>query len=152
LRLQRRPALCQRGSWNRGKMLPRGSRLKACPRGRRMDFVERVSADLTESHGLFAFEALPKHNMARSARRTVDNLGSRVAQRASLNRVILDGSWGGLQTRAEQKAARAGAVVVYVAAAYSSQECRGATRATRPAVSRRAGPSVGVATTAGAQR
>jgi putative transposase len=123
LRLQRQLARCQRGSRNRGKVLLRINRLKGRQRRRRRDFVEQVSADLTKSHGLIAFEALQTRSMTRAARGTVDSPGSKVRQKAGLNRSILDRSWGRLQTRTEQKAGKAGAVVVYVPTAYSSQEC-----------------------------
>jgi putative transposase len=112
LRLQRQLARCRRGSKNRGKVLLRINRLKARQRRRRREFVEQVSADLTRSHGLIAFEALAKRNLTRSARGTVDDPGSNVRQKAGLNRSILDRSWGKLQTRTERKAAKAGAVVV----------------------------------------
>ena len=122
-RLQRQLARCQRGSRNRGNVLLRINRLKAHQRRRRKEFVEQVSAELTKNHGLIAFEALEKRSMTRSARGTVDNPGRNVRQKAGLNRAILDRSWGQLQTRTEQKAGKAGAVVVYVPAAYSSQQC-----------------------------
>jgi putative transposase len=61
--------------------------------------------------------------MTRSARGTLDSPGSNVRQKAALNRSILDRAWGALQTRTEQKARKAGAQVLYVPAAHSSQEC-----------------------------
>jgi putative transposase len=123
LRLERQLARCKRGSHNRQKVLLRINRLKARQRRRRTNFVEQVSYDLAKSHGLIAFETLAKCNMTKSAKGTVDNPGRNVAQKAGLNRAILDRSWGKIQTRSEQKAPKHGSYVVYAPAAYSSQEC-----------------------------
>ncbi len=123
LRLERQLARSKRGSRNKQKVLLRINRLKARQRRRRTDFVEQVSADLTKNHGLIVFERLAMRRMTRSARGTVDAPGRNVRQKAGLNRSILDRSWGQLQVRTEQKAAKNGSRVLYVPAAYTSQEC-----------------------------
>jgi putative transposase len=47
-----------------------------------------------------------------------------VRQKAGLNRGILDQAWGEFARQLEYKTAALGGAVVYVNAAYSSQECR----------------------------
>jgi len=58
--------------------------------------------------------------MTRTARGTMENPGSNVAQKTGLNRGILKSGWGLLVTRLEQKAPGR---VEKVKAAYTSQTC-----------------------------
>ncbi len=68
-------------------------------------------------------EDLRVKNMTASARGTVDNPGTNVRQKASLNRTILDKPWGRLRTTLEWHGPKHGCEVVAVPAAYTSQTC-----------------------------
>jgi len=57
-----------------------------------------------KKHGLIWFEKLNVTNMTRSAKGTVDQPGTRVRQKAGLNRVILAQGWGLLRQRTQDKA------------------------------------------------
>lgn len=57
---------------------------------RRKDFLHQASAGLVRQHRLIATEKLTVANMTRSARGTVEEPGRNVAQKAGLNREILD--------------------------------------------------------------
>lgn len=57
---------------------------------RRKDFLHKTSAALVAHHSMIATEKLKVSNMTRSARGTVEAPGAQVAQKAGLNRSILD--------------------------------------------------------------
>jgi putative transposase len=68
-------------------------------------------------------EDLRVGNMTASARGTVDDPGSNVAQKAGLNRAILDVSPGETRLQFQYKMRRKGGAVVLVNPAYTSQRC-----------------------------
>ncbi len=72
-------------------------------RRRRNDFVEQESYGLAKNHRLSIFEDLHLPAMTRSAKGTVDNPGKRVAQKAGLNRGLLDKALGAILSRTEDK-------------------------------------------------
>jgi transposase len=120
LRLQRRLARARRGSNRRRKVRTLIGRVKAGDGDRRKDWVEKTSTDLARRFDVIRVENLNVKGMTRSARGTVDNPGTNVAQKAGLNRGILKSGWGLLVTRLEHKAAGR---VEKVKAAYTSQTC-----------------------------
>jgi len=89
----------------------------------RSGFLHRETARLAARYALVAIEDLQTGNMTRSAKGTVEAPGSRVRQKAGLNRVILDAGFGELARMLEYKARRSGADLIKVAAAYTSQTC-----------------------------
>lgn len=60
---------------------------------RRADFNHKLTTDLAKNHGLVALENLAVRNMLRSAKGTVENLGTNVKQKTGLNRSIADQGW-----------------------------------------------------------
>lgn len=88
--LQQAVSRKRRGS-NRHK---RAVRRLAAARGRqarrRLDFLHKQTADIARQYALVAMEELQIQNMTRSARGTVEDPGRCVAQKAGLNREILD--------------------------------------------------------------
>jgi putative transposase len=68
-------------------------------------------------------EALQVRNMSASAKGTADAPGSRVRQKAGLNRAILDQGWSMFRTMLAYKLADRGGTLVEVPAAYTSQTC-----------------------------
>jgi putative transposase len=61
--------------------------------------------------------------MTHSARGTVDAPGTRVRQKAGLNRSILAARWGMFARRLREKAALAGVLLIEVIPAYTSRRC-----------------------------
>ena len=118
--LQRRLARAERGSNRRDKTKLAIARLKARERDRRKDWIEKTSTDLTRRFDVIRVERLDVRAMTRSARGTVEQPGTRVAQKRGLNRAIMRSGWGRLVERLHQKAIGR---VEQVPAAYTSQRC-----------------------------
>ena len=79
--------------------------------------------DVPKNHSVVVIEDLKLKNLTRSARGTMDEPGRNVAQKAGLNRAMLDVAPGRLATMLGYKTARRGGLLIRVPAAYSSQEC-----------------------------
>lgn len=98
--------------------------LKARQARRRHDFAHQASAALASlGHATYAIEDLRIKAMTATAKGTAENPGSRVAQKAGLNRAILDQGWAKVTTFLGYKADQAGATVVRVRPHGTSQEC-----------------------------
>lgn len=120
LLLQRRLARCQRGS-NRGRRVRSTlARLKAREADRRRDWVEKTTTRLAAGFDVIGIEALDVRGMTASAKGTAEAPGSRVRQKAGLNRGILRSAWGAFAARLEDKAPGR---VIRVDPAYTSQCC-----------------------------
>jgi transposase len=82
--------------------------------------VETTSTIIARRYDVIRIEDLRVANMVRSARGTLDHPGSHVAQKAGLNRSILNAAWTAFATRLEHKAAGR---VERVNPAFTSQRC-----------------------------
>lgn len=122
-RLSRAVSRSKRGSANHTKAKRRLAAHQAKQARRRTDMVHKTSAHLVQNHDWVAIEALKVRAMTASARGTVEAPGRNVAQKAGLNRSILDKGWGLLRAQLVYKMAWTGGRVIAVPAAYSSQEC-----------------------------
>jgi putative transposase len=122
-RAQRNVSRKKKGSKNREKAKVRVMRLHRKVRRQREHFVHGLSATYSKSHGTVVVEKLQIGNMTRSAKGTVATPGKGVAQKAGLNRGILDSGWGMLASQLRYKMAWSGGQVIEVPAAYSSQTC-----------------------------
>ena len=80
----------KRGSQRRKKAARALSKARAHQARRRLDFLHKVSANIAKEHALVAMEALTAKNMTASAKGSIDEPGRNVAQKAGLNREILD--------------------------------------------------------------
>jgi putative transposase len=89
----------------------------------RRDHLHKVALDLVRRNDRIALERLELRSMTHSAKGTVEEPGSRVRQKAGLNRSLLDAGFGMLATLIREKAGYAARDVVTVAARYSSQTC-----------------------------
>jgi putative transposase len=118
--LQRRLARAKRGSNRRARVKARLARLHARNADARRDWAEKASTEIARSYDLIRVEDLDVWSMTRSARRTVEQPGSNVSQKAGLNRSILRSGWGMFATRLEHKAQGR---VEKVNPAYTSQRC-----------------------------
>ncbi|PFG62034.1 putative transposase [Thioclava sp. ES.031] len=76
---------------------------------RRKDFLHKTSARIAGRHRLIATEALAVRNMTGSVRGTAEAPGRNVAQKAGLNRSILDTAPAGFLNMLRYKAEEAGA-------------------------------------------
>ncbi len=89
----------------------------------RTNYLHHVSKWLVANYDLIAHEDLKIRNMARSAKGTVENPGTKVAQKSGLNRSIMDAAWGQLIWQLTYKAASAGRWVVPVNPRGTSIRC-----------------------------
>jgi putative transposase len=130
-RLQRRLARQTKGSNRRAATKHALSRLTAREVDRRKDWIEKTTTALVRDHDLIAIEDLQVKSMVRSARGTIDQPGTNVAQKRGLNRSIHTQGWALFRTRLEAKAAAAvdpdgtaaPVLVIAVNPAHTSQRC-----------------------------
>jgi len=95
--------------------------LRARQARRRLDFTHKLTTDLANSHGWVGIEDLRVKGMTASARGTVETPGSNVAQKAGLNRGILDNAPGERRRQFAYKTARHGSELRVVPAPGTSQ-------------------------------
>ncbi len=122
-RLHRRLSRARKGSRNRGKAVRALARCQAGQARRRLDAREKVTTHLANSHGVIAMEGLDLQAMTASAKGTVAAPGRNVAQKAGLNRSLLDLGLGTTRRRLGQKLALGGGVLMLVPAPFTSQRC-----------------------------
>jgi putative transposase len=101
---QRRAARAPKGSAAKTAEYAKVARLKAREADRRKDWCEKTSTMLARSYGLVRFEKLNIRNMTASAKGTIERPGTRVRQKAGLNRAVLAQGWGLLRRRTGEKA------------------------------------------------
>jgi putative transposase len=131
--LERRKVRAKLGSGNRRRLRRRLAREWRTVRNQRRDFHHKTARALVDGCDALALEDLRITNMTASASGTVDHPGRNLAQKAGLNRSILDAGWGQFTAILTAKAASAGRRVILVNPAYTSIDCHtcGA-RCTRP--------------------
>ncbi|MGX7676644.1 RNA-guided endonuclease InsQ/TnpB family protein [Plantactinospora sp. DSM 117369] len=128
---QRALARCERGSHRRRKARARIAALHRKVRRRRLDHAHKIALWLVRHYDVIAHEALPIRNMTRSAKGTIDKPGRNVAQKAGLNRSILDAGWGVFLNVLHAKAESAGRVTVGVDPRDTSRTCPACRHRTR---------------------
>jgi putative transposase len=119
-RLQRKESRQKKGSGRRARTRLRINKLRGREVARRRDAIEKATTDLARRCDFFRIEDLRVMKMTRSARGTKDKPGRRVAQKAGINRAILESGWGLFAKRLEDKAPYR---VERVNPAFSSQHC-----------------------------
>jgi putative transposase len=122
-RLNRTVSRRKKGSSNRRKAVRALARHRAKQARRRLDAREKLTTKLANNHGVIAMEGLDLRNMTKSARGTVEEPGKCVAQKAGLNRSLLDLGMGTTRRRLGQKLAVSGGVLLLVPPAFTSQRC-----------------------------
>lgn len=91
---------------------------------RRETGLHQLTKNLTTLYALIGIEDLNVTGMTASASGTIENPGKNVAQKAGLNRAVLDVSFGAFRTQLEYKAAWYGSAVQVIDRYYpSSQTC-----------------------------
>jgi putative transposase len=124
-RLQRGLGRKKKGSANFRKAKAKVCRCHERIANIRSDLLHKLSARLSKSHATVVVESLRVADMTASAGGTVDDPGSKVRQKAGLNRSILDRGWGELVRQLRYKLDWRGGRLIEVNAAYTSQRCHG---------------------------
>jgi putative transposase len=131
--LQQRKDRAKRGSGNRRRLRRRLAREWHKVRNQRRDFHHKTARALVDAYDALGLEDLRVTGMTASASGTVEHPGRNVAQKAGLNRSILDAGWGQFTSILTAKAASAGRRVILVNPAYTSIDCHACgARCTRP--------------------
>ena len=85
--------------------------------------LHEVTSEIVRNNDFISVEALRIVNMTRSAKGDVEKPGRNVRAKAGLNRSILEQRWGTMLNQLKYKAEWAGAKVVEVDPAFTSQTC-----------------------------
>ncbi|MFC3996657.1 RNA-guided endonuclease InsQ/TnpB family protein [Nocardiopsis sediminis] len=97
--------------------------LRAKATRRHLDWQHKTTTDIAIRYGTVVVEALNITNMVRSARGTIEQPGTSVAQKAGLNRAIGQEAWGRTVTMLGYKLDLRGGALHKVPAAGTSQRC-----------------------------
>lgn len=136
---QRDLARKKRGGKRRRKAVARVAALHAKIRRRRLDHAHKAALALVCDYDVIVHEDLRITNMTRSASGTIERPGRNVAQKAGLNRGILDAGWGVFLTVLAYKAESAGREPIAVEPRNTSRTCA---RCGRCAMENRVTPAV----------
>ena len=124
VRLQKKLARQQKRSRSRQDTKDKIARLYLRLKRRRSDFLHKLTHNLAKNHGVVVVEGLKVRSMTASARGTRENPGTRVRQKAGLNRAILEQGWGEFRRQLKYKMAwRGGEYVALKDVAGTSREC-----------------------------
>ncbi|MFJ9844125.1 RNA-guided endonuclease InsQ/TnpB family protein [Kitasatospora sp. NPDC101155] len=99
------------------------ARYRAIAKRRAADWQHKTTTELADTFAVIAVEDLAITNMVKSARGTVDNHGTRVRQKAGLNRAIAGEAWGRTVEFLSYKLADRGGHLVKVPAPGTSRRC-----------------------------
>ena len=105
------------------KTIEEMAKLQARQTRRRLDFTHKLTTDLTKNHGYVGREDLHVAAMTASAKGSAEEPGKHVAQKAGLNRSILDNIPGERTRQLGYKARWYGSLEVPVPAPGTSQTC-----------------------------
>jgi putative transposase len=121
--LQRRKERSKLGSGNRKRLRRALAKEWRKIRNQRRDFHHKTARILVDTCDAIALEDLNVSNLTASARGTAEEPGRNVAQKAGLNRSILDAGWGQFTSILAAKAESAGRRVVRVDPKLTSVAC-----------------------------
>jgi putative transposase len=121
--LQRIISRRKKGSRNRARAQRDLRRFKAKLVRRRKDAKHKTTTDVVRRCAVLHLEDLKVKNLTASARGTIEEPGSNVAQKAGLNRSFADVSPGETRIQIVYKMRRSGGRVEFHNPAYSSQRC-----------------------------
>jgi putative transposase len=113
----------KRGSANRRRAKAKVAEIHRRIRNRRADFHHKTARALVNECDVIALEDLRIGNMTRSASGTLEQPGTNVAAKSSLNRSILDAGWGQFAGILAAKAEEAGRRIVLVDPRNTSKTC-----------------------------
>jgi putative transposase len=89
----------------------------------RNDALHKTSTTISKNHAVVIVEDLRIGNMTRSAKGTIEEPGTNVAQKSGLNRRILDQGWGSFSRMLDYKLAWLGGLFVRVDPRNTSRTC-----------------------------
>ena len=89
----------------------------------RKDFLHKISSVISKNHAMIYVEDLQVSNMSKSAKGTVEQPGTNVAQKSGLNRSILDQAWAEFRRQLDYKSQWQGGVLVAVPPHNTSRTC-----------------------------
>ncbi len=112
-----------RGSKRRQKARLRLLAHKSRMARRRRDMIHKITTDIAKNHRVVVIEKLRVLAMTASAHGTAEAPGRNVAQKAGLNRAILDVGWGEIRRQLAYKLAWRGGLLLEVAARDTSRSC-----------------------------
>ena len=113
----------KRGSKNREKTIRRLRHLQAGQSRRRLDAAHKSAAWIVKRHSHVAMEDLKLLNMTKSAKGTIEEPGHKVAQKAGLNRVLLDLAHGQFREILKRKVLARGGTFVLIDPRNTSRRC-----------------------------
>ena len=124
-RAQQRLSRCRKGSrrWRQRRVVL--ANIQDRERIRNRNECHRITTDLIMRFGVIVLEDLAIRNMTASASGTIEQPGTRVAQKTGLNRAITEQTWGMIRQQLAYKAEWAGRQLVVVDPRYTSQTCSG---------------------------
>ncbi|MFE6756122.1 RNA-guided endonuclease InsQ/TnpB family protein [Streptomyces sp. NPDC057684] len=97
--------------------------LRAKATRRAVDWQHKTTTGIAQQYGTVVVEALTVTSMVKSAKGTIEEPGTNVAQKSGLNRSISQEAWGRTVTMLTYKAARCGGSLVRVPAPNTSLRC-----------------------------
>ncbi|MGW2131431.1 RNA-guided endonuclease InsQ/TnpB family protein [Streptomyces coelicoflavus] len=97
--------------------------LRAKAKRRALDWQHKTTTAIARTYGTVVVEALTITNMLKSARGTVEEPGTNVAQKTGLNRSVSGEAWGRTVTLLTYKTARHGGTLHKVPAPGTSRRC-----------------------------
>ncbi|MEU8381821.1 transposase [Streptosporangium sp. NPDC048865] len=113
----------KRGSKRRRKAVARVAALHAKVCRQRLDGAHKAALAFVRAYDVIVHEDLRVASMTRSASGTIEAPGRNVAQKAGLNRSILDAGWGVFLTILSHKAESAGRELITVDPRNTSRTC-----------------------------
>lgn len=122
-RAQKALSRSQRGSNRRKKAARKVGRIHGRVANVRKDALHKATSEIASRFRVVAVEDLKVRNMTRSAAGTAEKPGTRVRQKAGLNRSVLDASFAEFRRQLGYKLAARGGRLVAVPAPYTSQRC-----------------------------
>ena len=122
-RAQRIASRRKRGSKRHRKAIKRAAKIKSRQVRIRKDWAHRTTTAIVRLNGTVVVERLRTKDMTSSAKGTLAEPGTRVAQKRGLNRVILNVGWHQIETMLAYKLRYAGGSLIKVNPAYTSQTC-----------------------------
>ena len=117
-RYQRQYARVEQGSNRRSVVKCKLQKAHQAERNTRANWCHQTSKLIADQYDVVYMEGLKTQSMTKSAKGTIATLGTKVAQKAGLNRAILASGWGKLEHYLSYKAK-----VEKVPAHYTSQTC-----------------------------
>ena len=121
--LRHKVSTARKGSKRRGKRVQALARECRRNQVRNRNQCHRITSRLVKTHPVIVIEDLKLRNMTASAKGTIENPGANVAQKAGLNRSILEQSLGLMTQQLRCKAEWAGSQLIEVNPAYTSMTC-----------------------------